>query len=379
MKTLYVILSWLFLYSYNAYADSREMMIIINDDDTSGYEINWISIKHIPSGFIHYDGDLLPMTQESQYASPNPHAVGGIMILGAAYNSNSNSGTNGIFGYGLYYVEIRRYNVPVGSCYIDTRDCNYGYDSLGVENPSHDGYTEQDFDLRFTPSSSGPGSFKIKLRQGIRVLEKTGAGTDTLEIWDLAARQRSIQFFQNFRFQNNSLDSIEVKVGNVLYKLKSSDMLQLALGSTATTVTVQNRIRLFPPPLPNLYLNFSSWENGQQFDTVRTITSSVNLTSITANYVLNFQDCSIGGPSSFVFSSNHTYTAYHQVLGLPTDYEYYWYIKYDNNGTWQDLGQGPKEYSFIPIHSSFELKCYLKDKVFNIGVWSPGWNTRHLP
>lgn len=342
-----------------------ELFVQYRNNTNSNYKIG---IKPVPNTTI-YDKYLNPIVSTDwRY---NEQVVDSVRF-NACYQGQGTQGEiyptvcNGTVYYGKY--QIRFFDNSTGENlvslrYIDFRDANY--------DASANFYLNQDFFLNYDINNSSV----YFTHRGISYVD-TAYG-----IWDFEPPlSPDTMRFKNFRYINNSLTPVELTIApGGTYFVSSFDTLSVALGSFPVWVTAQNRKKWIDLPYPDIYVNFSSWENGVKFDTVRYVNPSLNLTDLRANYVPNFQDCSVSGSSSFTFRSNMTYTASPLIYGPPSYYEYYWYIKYDNDGVWQNLGSGPKEYSFTPVHSSFELKCYLKDKVLNIGVWSSIKRVEYTP
>jgi hypothetical protein len=61
--------------------------------------------------------------------------------------------------------------------------------------------------------------------------------------------------------------------------------------------------------------------------------------------------------------------------------QYAWYIKYDYNGTWQSAGN-TQSISVTPAanaSNSFDIKCYIRDFVDSVGVWSSPKRVNYAP
>jgi hypothetical protein len=94
--------------------------------------------------------------------------------------------------------------------------------------------------------------------------------------------------------------------------------------------------------------------------------------NVTASYVRTNMRCSIVGPSCFGNSNPVLFLAEPYGLRNPEDMEFRWFIKYDATGTWQEIpGSWYIQIAspYTPNHG-YDLKCWMKDKVLKIGLWS---------
>lgn len=93
--------------------------------------------------------------------------------------------------------------------------------------------------------------------------------------------------------------------------------------------------------------------------------------SISARYKMSSQTATISGPGGFNKKGGLTYTVSSASAG--TSVQYTWYLKYDFNSVWQNIGSGTSKSISISAVSNaynFNLRVYMRNLTDTIGVWS---------
>jgi hypothetical protein len=340
-------------------------VFFINGTSGKAYFISIQPIYSIGQGIVVYDSMLTPVlnSQSWIYSSTSRRDT---LRLGAGYQiRGANQGVDFLFYYGLYHVQLYdSLNVVYVEGYLDTRDCNYGYSLDGILN-GVDGYDSQDFHLTLNIATGDLSLRNLAIGSG---LNKPYGSTHS--IWDAAQKPQYTHLFKNF--QMTSSTNVNVKIGSNYYFVPESGALQIPLGTNSYQVQVPNQW-VSSYVYPYTYKYFWHWENGQHFDTTRAISTSANLTQLHASYMAALQYAGVSGPTGFDHKMPLTYQASIYWGGPPwTQYEYFWYIKYDFNNVWQYTGGLPSK-TVVPSADpgySFFIKCYVKDNLLGIGMWS---------
>lgn len=368
MKTF---MFFLFLFGFalnHVNATGEELSINFKNKPSGNYKIRIEPVL----GTTLYDGNFNPVPRsDPAYSEVEENYI----HFNAVYVDAGNFAPdhNGYVYYGKYDVSFKHYDFEgnlleiMDGATIDFRDGDYGYPTgvldvyTGVSNPQ-DFYIYYEFNTTIDTLTGDTLLPKPDAEAG-RVYFKYGEQEYTgnsYGIWDLKGKAQNTSRFKNFklRLEDNGTylnDPTQVTIGSSSYSLQSNGELNLGLGfnSENRTVIVDGRT-LKGDILPWALGLFSYWIDRSSGAPLHLFDSSISVTSgelalnIKARYKYfgYHKYNTVTGPESFDHKMNLTFTSNHQSVS--GGYYYYdWWIKYDFNNTWQNLGGGLKTKSIM--------------------------------
>ncbi|MCB0833691.1 MAG: T9SS type A sorting domain-containing protein [Bacteroidetes bacterium] len=364
------------------------------------YWVNSQNQKQVPSSnYFVQVSTLTDVTTFDKFLNPLPGSImtffrDSELYLDACYEGEGTHGdgrpasTNGTVFYGKYKAEFG--SVENGNFnpfqpltrYIDFRDDEYGQHLNGQGPSGHDdGYENQDFFIVCHSSESVPSAWQVSMYNAVDPGSTTQSNS-AYGIWNLATKLPNASPGQHTtRFKNFKLNvdlpfdlTYQVQVNEASYTFTEfNHTIDSALGFAPKNLTVTVPNYLTDIKCGTFPYFLSRWSDGVLIDPQRTFTTGNEYVGINAIYkrVLN-RAHTISGPAEFDRKMNVTFTSsYPRQSG--GSYYCEWWIKYDFNQTWQNLGNGNQSINIMTTASwgySFDIKCFMKDYYDTVGVWS---------
>ncbi len=349
-----------------------ELLVAFRGIQDSSKEVSIQAISTV------YDKNFQVITADTAYQEKS----GLVLRLNAGYDA-ANVGTHWTIYYGKYLVRFWQihHNQPrtqLGSdMVIDFRDADYNNDLVYY---AYNGTGQKDFFALMDYDNSGnstPGGSQATqyFRYG-PTYQSTSLNTSIWVMWngrfDPDKTQNQLAF-QNFKLTTQGIGdspSYTIAINGSNYAMNGNATKSVGLGFSnplSASITVPSKL---PSNTPNRFSWFSTWDGNATYNTNNTVTFDGNLSkTVTANYVSTYQNCVLGGPTTF---SNGCSPFYLASLGRPDLFDYCtfeWRIKYDAIGVWQTISTSwvvtitPPQYN---SNYNFELQCIMKDQSLKI-------------
>ncbi len=300
----------------------------------------------------HYDYNCFPKEAGTRFPNPSDEKKPTVTA-----DFNSTDGTDGAIYYGVYAIHfLNSDGITIKRAIIDWRDADY-FNAAPLYAASYD------FEVIFNLMDSSVTYQRTVTGQSKKFNKQTV--TPWYSIYELAEKSQNTSPFKNLQMSTfGAGQNVNFTVGSANYSVPQSGSVYAAVGAGSVQVTVPNQW-ISIPTVPPTYTYFWYWENGEHFNPTRTVSTSINLSSVKAYFLTTMEQTTISGPTSFNRKMPLTYNALVWYPPSPQQLAYYWYIKYDFNNVWQYAG-GLSSKTVVPSAGSgysFYIKCYVKDNL----------------